>query len=152
MQIMTTYRRPVPSYNGCRITLLNMYGKMSDIVHISHLTEADGKIDLVVLKSPGQWRTLPPPLRTVHSVLRLVTLTRLARVAVVAQLTLNDLEFSDHIFFVWVGAGQFAVELWFRHSDTAGRRRLDFATDSQVEIWRRQSLCVTRLDRVDNEQ
>ena len=101
------------------------------------LSKADGKVDLVVPETSRQWRTLPPSLSPVHGILRLVTLTRFARVAIITQLSLDHLELPDHVLFVWVGAGQLAVELWFRHADTARRSRFNLATDGQVKVGRR---------------
>jgi hypothetical protein len=112
---------------------------------VEDLSEVDGNVDLVVLDSTRQGRTLPPFLGSIDGERRSMGLGRIVRVAVVAQLTLDDLKCSDHVVLVRIGAGQFAEQLRLRDADPASRRRLDLSTDGQVEIGRSQRLTTDRV-------
>lgn len=61
-------------------------------------------------------------------------------VAVVTELTVDDLETCDFITFVRVGSGQFAEQFRTRYADTTSGGGHDFFLSGEIEVRRRENL------------
>ena len=105
-----------------------------------YLSKVHGEVDLVVLYTPGQWRTLPPSLGSIRGILGPVILLTVPGAAVVAQLTADH--FSRRLIITSSRSCQTTKK--FRSWNIfAARCRCRYVSAlRQVEIRRRQHLCI----------
>ena len=105
-----------------------------------YLSKMQGEVDLVVLHTSGQWRTLPPSFGSIRGVLGSVVLLTVAGVAVVAQLTADH--FSRRLIITSSRSCQTTKKFWTWNILAASCCCRYISALRQVKIRRRKHLCI----------